>query len=146
MGTNFYMRTNNLENYNDNVRDDSNDAKFSKTIHLGKRSAAGPWCFECGITLCKDGINGIHTSKSEWYKEGDKYICPNCGKEVKTTCCSWIWAVDPGDVFFKAELMANSKKKIILDEYGREFTGDEFLAELETIPVKYTHSIGVNFS
>jgi hypothetical protein len=54
-------------------------------IHAGKRSAAGPYCWDCGITLCKDGNDGIHKScnhpnilcNCKWYD-----ACPNCGKKT----------------------------------------------------------------
>jgi hypothetical protein len=144
MGTNFFMRTKNINNYKESIV--AVIAGVEPRIHLGKRSAAGAWCFDCGITLCKDGIKGIHDGKSDWYKEGDKFICPKCKKEIKTFCSSWTWAVDPGDVFFKAELMANAKKKIVVDEYGTEMTGDEFMQELERMPVKFSHVIGADFS
>jgi hypothetical protein len=148
MGTNFYMRTKNIENYPEKIRSDESlsSKNFFGCIHIGKRSAAGMWCYDCGVTLCKDGIEGIHNGKSEWYKESDKFVCPKCGKEVKTHCSSWTWAVDPGDVFFKAELISGSNKKIVVNEYGDEITGDDFLIELEKVPIKFIHSVGVDFS
>jgi len=104
MGTNYYIRG--------HSNDDSPD------WHLGKRSAAGMYCFDCGVTLCKKGEDQIHYTppgdRGEWWHE--QY--PKCGKEPvneslqestagkelgfndepqKTTgvrsCSSWSWAM-----------------------------------------------------
>src|SRR5437879_5718682 len=73
MGTNFYWRTAaTLLPTGEDVPEDSDDPR----IHIGKRSAAGPYCWDCDQTLCKDGIDGIHQGKSGWYP-----ACPRCGKE-----------------------------------------------------------------
>ena len=49
MGTNFYIKgspkTANLD-----------DPKW----HIGKRSAAGLYCFDCGVTLCEQGEKFVH--------------------------------------------------------------------------------------
>lgn len=100
MGTNFYVR---------GFRH-SDDPEY----HLGKRSAAGVYCWDCRITLCKGGEDGIHMGKSDWH-DG----CPKCGAtrsneslenntagrelgfnknapETKTgvkSCCSFGWAM-----------------------------------------------------
>lgn len=102
MSTNFYVRG--------HKRNDSPDT------HIGKRSAAGYYCWDCDITLCQSGNGGIHYSDNndKWY---DK--CPQCGKPIikedldhsspgrelgfndnlparKTgvkTCCSFSWAM-----------------------------------------------------
>lgn len=83
MGTNFYwIRRRKGTN---NPYDDSD-----LDTHIGKRSAAGLYCWECGLTLCKEGEGSIHKGKmqnwpaiifdgikidtSEWYDS-----CPNCG-------------------------------------------------------------------
>ena len=62
MGTNFY------------IRGHKND--YSQDYHIGKRSAAGPYCWDCKQTLCKSGETGIHYDKSGWYA-----TCPKCGKK-----------------------------------------------------------------
>jgi hypothetical protein len=59
MGTNFYVR---------GFRR-SDDPEH----HIGKRSAAGGYCWDCKITLCKDGESGIHYGRSDWYDS-----CPKC--------------------------------------------------------------------
>ena len=66
MGTNFYL---------------------SNGKHIGKRSAAGMYCWDCKRTLCELGEKEIHTGRCKkpnhglycncgWYKE-----CPICGKK-----------------------------------------------------------------
>lgn len=104
MGTNFFVR-----GYR-RVGVDDMDPKY----HIGKRSSAGRYCWDCGATLCKDGEAAIHFGKSEWYD-----ACPKCGqKHVKeplqastagrelgfnktvptrksgvASCCSFLWAM-----------------------------------------------------
>lgn len=156
MGTNFYIR-----GFKSN---DSMDPKY----HIGKRSAAGLWCWDCGITLCKDGIERVHNDKCphsapfcrcRWYK-----ACPKCGKELvneglthssvgrelgfnhdqpakKTgvqSCSSFTWCMDP-EKFLK-------KRVTIWNEYGDTFSHDEFMAILEECPIQSTKSIGQWFS
>lgn len=47
-----------------------------KDEHIGKRSAAGLYCWDCGITLCKDREAGNHLSESKWFE-----ACHKCGKK-----------------------------------------------------------------
>ena len=66
MGTNFYVR---------GYRHDD-----GPMTHIGKRSAAGLYCWDCGVTLCKGGESQVHMGRWEdqderWYKK-----CPKCGK------------------------------------------------------------------
>lgn len=124
-------------------------------IHIGKRSAAGRYCWDCRITLCKDGERGIHLN-SDWYdacpKCGGKYVQSDSwenatGKELGFskikgkqtgvgTCCSFTWAIDPDKI---------KKWKGVRDEYGRKYTMEEFNEELDFCPVQYYHSIGKIF-
>ena len=59
MGTNFYF----------------GDAERFEKIHIGKRSAAGWYCWDCRITLRKDGESGVHQGDRAWHDR-----CPQCGK------------------------------------------------------------------
>lgn len=52
MGTNFY-----LAGWQKLADSDDDPA-----VHVGKRSAAGLYCWDCGVTLCKAGIQGVHSS------------------------------------------------------------------------------------
>ena len=141
MGTNFYFKTGRK--------------------HIGKRSAAGLYCWDCGITLCKQGPKGIHSGHSEWY---DK--CPECGKEpVKetlttnsagrelgfnkapaekkrgvATCSSFTWAISRVDL---------EKKRMdvkIVNEYGDSYYKYGFMDLLSECPIQFTHMIGQKFS
>ena len=128
--------------------------------HIGKRSAAGWYCWDCGVTLCGAGEEHIHESayNHTWYKE-----CPICGKKPPEeslregaigrelgfnkkpyerkkgvhSCSSFTWAVDPRSI---------DRKRIIINEYGDRFTLDEFKQILEECPVQFTNLIGKEFS
>lgn len=125
--------------------------------HIGKRSAAGRYCWECRVTLCKGGTTGVH------YGEGFYDECPECGgvplEESLTTgaagrelgfncsepsrkrgvqsCSSFSWAMQP-------EELANLT--LIEDEYGHIFTLDEFYKVLEECPIQFYDHIGMCFS
>lgn len=125
--------------------------------HLGKRSAAGAYCWDCGISLCMPGAEFVH--------EGREFhaCCPECGKErqVETietgaagrelgfnktkpkkkkgvaSCSSFTWASRP-------EAIINTK--YIKDEYGRRYSLRQFLAVLEECPIRFYNAIGTDFS
>ena len=127
--------------------------------HIGKRSAAGPYCFDCGLTLCKGGEARVHyfSSEDDWHTE-----CPRCGLamareglgnstmglelgfnknpyETKTgvrSCSSFSFAI-PED-------RARAVKKV-RDEYGHEYKQAEFLKVLDLCPIKYNLT-GYHFS
>jgi hypothetical protein len=141
MGTNFY-----LEGHGH-----SDDPKW----HIGKRSAAGWYCWDCGVTLCKGGEKKIHYSWPEWYEQ-----CPKCGAKKQNesisdgsvgrelgfnkepyqkktgvaSCSSFSWARKLGRV------------QKIENEYGDKFTRKEFEEMLEECPVQYYDSMGQWFS
>lgn len=145
MGTNFYVRGWKSAN--------AMDPKY----HIGKRSAAGLYCWDCGLTLCKGGEAKVHYD-SEWYKQ-----CPQCGKKPKnegiahsaagrelgfnseaprrktgvSSCCSFNWVMEPGQFL--------DRKVTVWNEYGDNFSMDEFKAILEECPIQYK-SIGEWFS
>lgn len=139
MGTNFYRK-----GYRNN-----DDPKF----HIGKRSAAGLYCWDCGIILCKQGREKIHYGDTDWYKK-----CPKCGKEPKdegwsgaagrelgfnkepfkkktgvSSCSSFTWARGLGRIM-KIE-----------DEYCKEYSREEFMEMLKECPIQYWDSIGKEF-
>lgn len=146
MGTNFYTK---------------NGDK-----HLGKRSAAGLFCWDCGITLCKEGPEQVHKGhrphEDYWHK-----ACPKCRKRPPdrfrlnssltplrpgegvgvNSCCSWTWATDPTTLeeLLWAALMETSFGKVIRNEYGEEFTYDEFLIVVRDCPIHFTDNIGLEF-
>ena len=132
------------------------------TIHIGKRSAAGLYCFDCGLSLCESGEDGVHYSESVWSD-----VCLRCGKgqaeessssmEVELgfadpakayktgvkSCSSFGWAQDPDMV---RRICKGNDSPIIVDEYGREMTGVEFLEMLDyNCPIQHTKHLGVWF-
>jgi len=158
MGTNFYWARG-------NVRYSTNPL-----IHIGKRSAAGMYCWDCGVTLCKGGNAKIHFGTlfnydEEWY---DK--CPKCGQERVTEginkgivvelgfakprsskptgvqgCSSFSWAQEPLSVRKRCLRLSNRWRKIVVDEYGQKYTGKQFIKMLDTnCPVQY-ECIGQEF-
>jgi len=156
MGTNFYWKRK-------HKRGDFDDCDK----HIGKRSAAGAFCWDCNITLCKQGNAGIHYDASAWYT-----ACPQCGQSAAPqsgfntaagvelgfskpragapegvhSCSSFTWAQDPEIVRKKCSGLKGSKIGIV-DEYGRLLTGRQFLKMLRTnCPVEFTDSIGQQFS
>jgi hypothetical protein len=146
MGTNFYLI---------GASDDRD--RMNPEVHVGKRSAAGMYCWDCKTTLCMGGNRGVHDSNSPWFD-----VCPICGKgkneesldrsaagrelgfnksepKKKTgvyTCCSFSWAMSP-------EVMCNLPVdgKVIEDEYGDTYTLMEFQRVLEECPIRYYDSI-----
>ena len=132
MGTNFYIKG----------KRDNDDPKY----HIGKRSAAGLYCWDCRVTLCKGGESRVHYGDAFYDK------CPKCGKSheketlsnsaigrelgFNTTkpekksgvkgCSSFIWARPLGKI------------KHIVDEYGTEYSLEEFKAMLAECPIQTT--------
>lgn len=136
-------------------------------LHIGKRSAAGLYCWDCRETLCKDGEAGIHHScghnigcRCRWFDS-----CPNCGNvqqknsynpvmvelgfspaaKVPPTgiagALSFGFAQQPD--WIEAVCGKFPDEPIIKNEYGDLFTGAEFLALLEAgCPIRKTSSIG----
>ena len=146
MGTNFYVTGHGR----------TDDPKW----HLGKRSAAGYYCWDCGISLCMAGEERVHygkgyTNDDNWYK-----ACPKCGKKPteesldfssagrelgfnktkpkrKTgvaSCSSFTWARKLGKV------------QKIKNEYGDEYTREEFEQVLLECPIQFNHMLGQWFS
>ena len=141
MGTNFYTLTGE---------------------HIGKRSAAGMYCFDCGISLCIAGWKRVHYSSGpqEWYSK-----CPKCGKEPEKedlgisaaglelgfnknttqkktgvqSCSSFTWAISTS----KLEKLPDP---IIKDEYDRHYTKELFFEMLSSYPIHFTDMIGKEFS
>jgi predicted nucleic acid-binding Zn ribbon protein len=130
---------------------------YKGDVHLGKRSAAGFYCFECEITLCKDGRDKVHNN-SAWHEQ-----CPVCGakpekedfgsssvgrelgfnknKQKKTnvrSCASFRWAIEPA--------MIKTITGTIRNEYGDKFTEKQFKAVVNDCPIQYFDTIGQEFS
>lgn len=88
MGTNFYVRCH------------GHVSATGKPIHIGKRSAAGLYCYSCKVSLCKDGEKGVNHSISKWHDQ-----CPKCSKKpIKESLAESSAGIELGfnkDVFKK---------------------------------------------
>ena len=135
-------------------------------IHIGKRSAAGLFCWDCNLTLCRGGIGHLHKGRGEWYEQ-----CPQCNGEPVNEglsagpaalelgfaqprasrptgvrgCSSFSWAQDAAAVRGICE--QRLEDELIEDEYGRRLTGNQFLGMLAAnVPVEFYDSVGAWFS
>lgn len=151
MSTNFYwhLGSNDLDDL-----PHSDDPK----VHIGKRSAAGLYCWDCGLTLCTQGEAGVHKGF------GFYDTCPRCGTAPTTqeglnkgavavelgfarplavrptgvcSCASFTWAQHPHDVRQRAAQGAN-----VEDEYGRVIDAQEFLQMIDASCPIYLYAIG----
>ncbi len=122
-------------NYYAHPRPSEEDDPWGEAGHIGKRNAAGRYCWSCRRTLCAGGESAIHTGYGTWL---DK--CSGCGAPAEAVggACSFTWAVDPGSLEAVRE---------VVDEYGTVMTMQEFVADvLGGCPIRFTNLIGVAFS
>lgn len=137
--------------------------------HIGKRSAAGWYCWDCDVTLCLSGKGRVHYSSDNgnWSE-----TCPKCGNKksegkdgletraasvelgfdkpredrpegVQTTS-SFSWAEDPTAVRQKCEVRRD--EECVVDEYGRKMTGGEFLRMTRSnCAIEFTDYVGQSF-
>lgn len=47
-------------------------------LFIGKRAAAGTYCWDDRLTLCKGGEAAIHSGRAEWHQ-----ACPKCGQRPR---------------------------------------------------------------
>jgi len=146
MGTNFYVA-----GWQDTEHTDMDPA-----VHIGKRSAAGLYCWNCRITLCSGGEAMVHMGGPDGEFFG---CCPVCGqgptpetldgssvgrelgfnREPPTrkagvrSCSSFSWAMEPG---------ALEGVEAVEDEYGQHYSRAEFQGVLGECPIQFTDSIG----
>ena len=164
MGTNFYLNGYVLES-GEYVEGEEHD-EDNPAVHIGKRSAAGPYCWDCNQTLIVGGESQIH----KWHTDVSP-CCPSCGatpancdafKEGAVavelgfsepnrvrptgvrTCSSFTWAQQKDALI--GFMQAHVDDKVVVDEYGRALTGREFVSMLESnCPVEF-HFVGEWFS
>lgn len=158
MGTNFYWI---------NPNDIEVPTEFFDRWHVGKRSAAGWYCYDCRVPVVRGGdINLVHTSHDVVVD-----ACPKCGQgrpkqdgipdaalvelgfgkprqaraaKGVSTCSSFSWAQEP--TFAQRICEQRADETIIADEYGRELTGQQFAQMLfANCPIQFTSSIGSDF-
>jgi hypothetical protein len=138
--------------------------------HIGKRSAAGMYCWDCGITLCKGGEKKVHHSSAQSidFKEmiaankRDNYsACPKCGKkrikeDVENSSVGRELGFNKNTPKKKTGVSScssftwarhlNKKWKGVRDEYRRKFTMEQFEKILEECPIRFFDYIGQEFS
>lgn len=162
MGTNFYLMA--QEAACPECKRPYDKPKKVEGEHVGKRSAAGYYCWDCNRTLNKGGLAGVHQSGFGFWD-----ACPNCGKKRPdeditagaagrelgfnksppqkkqgvASCSSFTWAIQPSEL---DKLDSKSLALVIVDEYGHEFTLAEFKQVLTECPIQYLDSIGRDFS
>lgn len=132
--------------------------------HIGKRSAAGWYCYDCRVSLCRGGESMVHSGLYDMFDR-----CPKCGKSVQPRAyhaamvelgfeqaatqkmtgvqgaSSFIWAQQPEQVI--ARCIEHLFEHCVEDEYGDTYTGQQFLWMLDAgCPIRFYHSIGVEFS
>jgi len=156
MGTNFYW----IQDNEKTQRDDS------LAVHIGKRSAAGWYCFDCGTTFSRHTCE-LHFGQKSFdvdcparnYNVSES--CPGCGKkpdmsspQVKeggamlelgfsktmpqqgiTPCCSFTWTL----MKHRRKLLEllKFKKKVVVSEYGDQYTAKEFLKLTDDCPIQF---------
>jgi hypothetical protein len=170
MGTNFYLRG---WTYDEETRQYTELRRYSSQVpsdegprtHIGKRSAAGLYCWDCNETLVIGGKDAIHTDAGMYKK------CPKCGKapgekspftegaaavelgfakpRVRRpvgvqSCASFTWAQPEDGVI--AFMQQHLNHAVVIDEYGRISSGETFLEMLEcNCPVRFHDSVGQLF-
>ena len=145
MGTNFYIK----EVFDKPLKVPRSIDVEDPSIHIGKRAWAGRYCWECMVTLCKEGDQMVHLETSHWYAK-----CPQCGKrdpEMKgkqgSICCrSFSWAQEPEEFRRKIAKYIYSKKWIVIDERNKKYTFKQFIKAINDCPIQITDGIGTYFS
>lgn len=136
-------------------------------VHIGKRSGAGLYCWDCNLTLAVGGVRVVHEARG-----GTMWLsaCPQCDKTLKDNyptrfdkvtetlpeinpeerpkgvgpCCMFSWAQTEEDVF--KVLLSRPEEILIEDEYGAPFMCRQF-AELiyNSCPIHLNQHVGVKF-
>lgn len=143
MGTNFYWRLNPLTLLTSRVESPLPESDDLES-HIGKRSAAGPYCWNCGTTLCMAGTDSVHHTgrQQEWLTE-----CPSChakpmspneiGSSPVRSCCSFTWTLGKHEKTLRAISLANIQSKCVADEYGEQCSANEMLAITDGCPIQF---------
>lgn len=165
MGTNFYLRGGHRYDFTRGLYvrytpGASKPERMDPTIHIGKRSAAGPYCWDCDVTLCRAGTRGVHHHDSEWND-----ACPRCRKRYQPkdtikegagavelgfakpeterptgvrSCSSFGWAQPPDS--FRVFADEHADERVVVNEYGDVMTAREFTAMLHyNCPISFLY-------
>ena len=171
MGTNFYFRYKEFKDIED--YEDYNN--YAEDMHIGKRSAAGMYCWDCGVTLCNSdrdcitrqivyGTDAIHQGfKRDWLDR-----CPVCDKEPqkedlfnsaggrelgfntsepkKKEGVSSCSSFSWGMSHRRFQSIISTGFVEIVDEYDRRYSTQEFQEVLQECPIKFYRHVGQGFS
>jgi len=162
MGTNFFL---NGYRYHQN--------RCSPEYHIGKRSAAGLYCWDCDTTLqiggetcpkCGQGEKAEGLSQSA---AGRELGFNNQSPQVKTgvaSCSSFTWAMHPGHLEMIMDILEDGgsvpemacpacgnahKDRVeypVEDEYGHKYSIQEFREVLTECPIQFHDAVGTHFS
>jgi hypothetical protein len=157
MGTNFYFVS-----------------KDSHRLHIGKRSAAGFYCWDCNMTLHRDGFHEYPNPNIPYWSTDRKGVhfndnwsktCLNCGKPEEDEP-GWNSAagrelgfnkekphkktgVKTASTFswaIRPSFFFRNRNRKIRDDYGKEYTFRQFLEVLDECPMWTYENIGHDFS
>lgn len=117
-------------------------------IHIGKRSMAGFYCYDCGTTLNKEGDRQVHYG-SRGYDDPWLDNCPIChskqGENNVQGCCSFTWtalghrellkALSAPKIVMALKLMGTDK--LVENEYREHFAAAEFYKEAMANPIQF---------
>ena len=161
MSTNFYEALR-----------DKNSIVF-RGQHIGKRGAAGMYCWDCKVTLCRGGRQAIHSGGKyilthpyvQWRNERAKEwfdSCQGCGQKAleeplhKSSVGLELGFNHTAEVkhgvascsSFTWDIEPGAMEGIdeIVYEYGELYTFLEFAEMLKSCPIRYTELIGRDFS
>ena len=164
MGCNFYTQKSSEENWGTRYQD-----------HIGKRSAAGMYCWDCNVSLHKLGENEVHNTHgiykghdlNQMIAEREEYWydkCPECGQRQKEETLTDSSAgrelgfnKNPPEkktgvascLSFSWAMKPDHFARNVVevwDEYSRQYTLKEFKKILEECPIRFYELIGKEFS
>lgn len=139
--------------------------------HIGKRSAAGFYCWDCGVLLNKEGKEGAHKSHADDCQSKSITFCdclelkkcPKCGKKPRKETFEnssagrelgfnkQKFAAKKGVASCSSFTWAMKPSRIknvlfVKDEYGRIYSGKVFRNEiLAECPIQFNNLIGKKF-
>lgn len=122
MGTNFYWLINprTMKPWNGDIDEDDVHR------HIGKRSFAGAYCDDCGVSLSSNGMFDV-------YFHGKLQVCPGCGKSRNDVgdATSFTWTMMKHKRVLENLTVTYPNKKVCCNEYCEEFTAKEMLKEAD---------------
>lgn len=135
--------------------------------HVGKRCAAGPYCWDCRVTLYPEGEEQIHSGDSMFLEACPRCLTPLPEYDVLckgagavelgfakpnlepptgvSSAASFSWACEPSIARERCEQYID--RPVIQDGHGRLYTGGLFLQMLKAnCPIEITETVGREFS